>query len=402
MPPLAPPDPATFDDLTERERSALAQLERDAEWESGYSQQHATRPQTIGYSLVDSPVGLCAWVVEKFSAWTDGDGLPEQAVPRDRILDKLMLYWLPRTLSRPAVLGEHARRQPVDLRVGHRRHHRAHRWIRLPARAAATVPALGRATVYRHPPLERARSRRPLPGARGARPVPVPARLYVPHAPAPRGALVWLHPGGFVAGEIDDVDAVCRKLSDRTGLVVLSAAYRLAPEHPYLAALEDVGTASRWLYEHPSPFGVDRARIAIGGQSAGATLAAAHVLRMRDEGGPVPAMQVLAYPVLDPALSARSYAENATGMLLTSERPGWYWDRYLGERPRRRLRPPRRCPLRRPASDPDRGCSTWSFTSSPSHSRAAPAPVTLASHPAASMTSCTASDQRASRSRCTV
>ena len=96
FPPLAPPDPDTFDDLTESERAALDELERVSEWESGYSQEHATRPQSIGYSLADSPAGLCAWIVEKFWAWTDCDGHPENAVSRDELLDNLMLYWLPR------------------------------------------------------------------------------------------------------------------------------------------------------------------------------------------------------------------------------------------------------------------------------------------------------------------
>jgi pimeloyl-ACP methyl ester carboxylesterase len=96
-PPLAPPDPATFDDLTERERAALAGLEHAAEWDSGYSKEHATRPQTIGYALVDSPTALCAWIVEKFRAWTDCDGHPENALTRNQLLDNLMLYWLPRT-----------------------------------------------------------------------------------------------------------------------------------------------------------------------------------------------------------------------------------------------------------------------------------------------------------------
>jgi epoxide hydrolase len=96
-PPLAPPDPATFDDLTERERAALASLDHAAEWESGYSQQHATRPQTIGYALVDSPAALCAWIVEKFWAWTDHDGHLENVLTRDELLDNVMLYWLPGT-----------------------------------------------------------------------------------------------------------------------------------------------------------------------------------------------------------------------------------------------------------------------------------------------------------------
>jgi pimeloyl-ACP methyl ester carboxylesterase len=73
-PPLAGPDPATFDNLTDKERAAIDDLNRSAEWESGYSQEHATRPQTIGYALVDSPVALCAWMVEKFYAWTDCNG----------------------------------------------------------------------------------------------------------------------------------------------------------------------------------------------------------------------------------------------------------------------------------------------------------------------------------------
>ena len=97
MPPLAPPDPATFDDLTERERAALASLEHSAEWDSGYSREHSTRPQTIGYALVDSPAALCAWVIEKFWAWTDCDGDLESVLTRDELLDNLMLYWLPRT-----------------------------------------------------------------------------------------------------------------------------------------------------------------------------------------------------------------------------------------------------------------------------------------------------------------
>jgi pimeloyl-ACP methyl ester carboxylesterase len=97
VPPLAPPDPDTFDDLTASERAALDNLERVSQWESGYSEEHATRPQTIGYSLADSPAGLCAWVVEKFWAWTDCDGHPENAVSRQELLDNLMLYWLPRT-----------------------------------------------------------------------------------------------------------------------------------------------------------------------------------------------------------------------------------------------------------------------------------------------------------------
>jgi len=97
IPPLAPPDPSTFDDLNERERAALASLEHSAEWDSGYSREQATRPQTIGYALVDSPAALCAWIVEKFWGWTECDGHPENVLTRDELLDNVMLYWLPST-----------------------------------------------------------------------------------------------------------------------------------------------------------------------------------------------------------------------------------------------------------------------------------------------------------------
>jgi pimeloyl-ACP methyl ester carboxylesterase len=97
MPPLAPPDRATFDELTAAERAALDSLERAAEWDSGYSTEHATRPQTIGYALVDSPAALAAWIVEKLWAWTDHDGDLESALTRDEVIDNLMMYWLPRT-----------------------------------------------------------------------------------------------------------------------------------------------------------------------------------------------------------------------------------------------------------------------------------------------------------------
>jgi len=94
VPPLAPPDPATFDNLASQERSALESLRRSAAADAGYSTEHGTRPQTIGYALVDSPAALCAWIVEKFWAWTDHDGDLETVVGRDELLDNLMLYWL--------------------------------------------------------------------------------------------------------------------------------------------------------------------------------------------------------------------------------------------------------------------------------------------------------------------
>jgi pimeloyl-ACP methyl ester carboxylesterase len=92
--PIVLPDPDTMSDLTESEQAAMASLSHYMEWDSGYSKQQSTRPQTIGYALVDSPAGLCAWIVEKFWAWTDCDGDPANALTRDEMLDNVMLYWL--------------------------------------------------------------------------------------------------------------------------------------------------------------------------------------------------------------------------------------------------------------------------------------------------------------------
>lgn len=96
-PPLAAPDPATLDGLTDAERAALADLRVAQTDGGGYHAEQSTRPQTVGYGLVDSPAALCAWIVEKFAAWTDGGGHPEGSLTRDQLLDNLMLYWLPGT-----------------------------------------------------------------------------------------------------------------------------------------------------------------------------------------------------------------------------------------------------------------------------------------------------------------
>jgi pimeloyl-ACP methyl ester carboxylesterase len=95
--PIALPDPETLGDLTEREKSAMASMEHYQQWDSGYSKQQSTRPQTVGYGLVDSPTAQAAWILEKFWSWTDCDGHPENVLSRDELLDNVMLYWLPAT-----------------------------------------------------------------------------------------------------------------------------------------------------------------------------------------------------------------------------------------------------------------------------------------------------------------
>ena len=120
--PIAPPDPATMNDLTDREKSALAGMQHYQEWDSGYSKQQSTRPQTVGYGLVDSPAGQAAWILEKFWAWTDCDGHPENVLGRDELLDNVMLYWLPATGASSARLYWESFRtlslDPVRVPVG--------------------------------------------------------------------------------------------------------------------------------------------------------------------------------------------------------------------------------------------------------------------------------------------
>ncbi|HEY1673060.1 MAG TPA: epoxide hydrolase [Streptosporangiaceae bacterium] len=95
--PIAFPDPASAGELTPREQAALDSMSYYDKWDSGYYKQQSTRPQTVGYGLVDSPAGLCAWIIEKFRAWTDCDGDPASVLSRDELLDNVMLYWLPAT-----------------------------------------------------------------------------------------------------------------------------------------------------------------------------------------------------------------------------------------------------------------------------------------------------------------
>ncbi len=115
----ARPDPETMNDLTEKEKSAIAGLQHYQDWDSGYSKQQSTRPQTVGYGLVDSPAGQAAWILEKFWAWTDCDGHPENVLSRDEMLDNIMLYWLPATGASSARLYWESfnNRSPLEVKV---------------------------------------------------------------------------------------------------------------------------------------------------------------------------------------------------------------------------------------------------------------------------------------------
>ncbi len=170
VPPLAPPDPATRDDLTAAERAALRDLEQAGASGSGYAAVQSTRPQTIGYALVDSPAALCAWIVEKLWAWSDHDGDLEQVGrprPRARQRDALLAA-RDRRLGCAPLLGELRRGRGALSRRPPRPGRRAGRLLDLPARGAAGLAAVGGASLPRHPPLGRAATGRALRRARAA------------------------------------------------------------------------------------------------------------------------------------------------------------------------------------------------------------------------------------------
>lgn len=134
----------------------------------------------------------------------------------------------------------------------------------------------------------------------------VPCRLYATSFDAP--VLVYMHGGGWCYGSIETVDRFCRRVADRSGCAVLSVGYRLAPEHVFPAALEDVETVLAYVRKEGSSLGVDPARLAIGGDSAGGQLATVAARRQRDAATPLD-HQVLIYPAIDPLLASESYDE---------------------------------------------------------------------------------------------
>lgn len=165
------------------------------------------------------------------------------------------------------------------------------------------------------------------PGPRG----PIGCRIYTPVQGEALPALLYLHGGGWVLGDIDSHDSVCRALARRAGCVVLSVDYGLAPEHRFPEPLEDSWAGLTWLHENAGMLGVDPERIAVGGDSAGGNLAAVLAHWARDRGGPKIAAQLLIYPVTDFDLDTQSYLNAGTGYGLTRESMRWYWEQYLAD-----------------------------------------------------------------------
>ncbi len=155
-----------------------------------------------------------------------------------------------------------------------------------------------------------------IPGPAGA----IRARLYRANATQSavlQPALVYFHGGGWVIGDLDSHDVLCRQLAEQSGVVVIAVDYRLAPEHRFPAAVDDAFAATRWIVSKAAQFGIDPDRIAVGGDSAGGNLAIVASLMARDAGAPKIAFQLLIYPATDFSMTQMSYAEHGGQLPLT-------------------------------------------------------------------------------------
>jgi len=156
----------------------------------------------------------------------------------------------------------------------------------------------------------------------------VPCRLYRPSANTNIGLLVYYHGGGWVIGDLDTHDGICRSLANKSGHAVLAVEYRLAPEHKFPAAVDDSITALKWAHNNAMKLGIDSNRIAVGGDSAGGNLAA---VVAQQQVVPLK-FQMLIYPCVDASMSFPSIIENVNGPLLTSSLMSWFHHNYLRDK----------------------------------------------------------------------
>ena len=159
----------------------------------------------------------------------------------------------------------------------------------------------------------------------------IPVRVYKPEGAGPFGVLVFYHGGGWVIGDLETHDRECRTLCNHAECVVVAVDYRLAPEHPFPAAVEDAFAALSWVGKNAHELGGDAARIAVGGDSAGGNLAAVVTLLARDAGGPALRFQLLVYPAVDARVEAEyaSREKNAAGPFLLRETMDYFLAQYL-------------------------------------------------------------------------
>ena len=157
----------------------------------------------------------------------------------------------------------------------------------------------------------------------------IPVRVYIPREGEVLPVLVYFHGGGWVLGDLDSVDSLCRSLANAADCVVVSVDYRLAPEHKFPAAIEDAYSATKWTANSATSFNGDPRRIAVAGDSAGGNLAAAVSLMARDKHSPPIVFQLLIYPATNHAFDTTSYSDNAEGYWLSKDDMRWFWNHYL-------------------------------------------------------------------------
>ncbi|BCN38448.1 alpha/beta hydrolase [Alicycliphilus denitrificans] len=162
----------------------------------------------------------------------------------------------------------------------------------------------------------------------------LPARLYAPETGRALPLLLYLHGGGFTVGSVDTHDVLCRELARLAGCMVVSLGYRLAPEHPFPSASDDAWDALAWVAANAARLGADPARLAVGGDSAGGTLAAVGAILARDAGLPL-ALQLLIYPGTTAHQDTPSHTEFAHGPVLDRAAIGWFFDQYIPSRAER-------------------------------------------------------------------
>jgi acetyl esterase len=158
----------------------------------------------------------------------------------------------------------------------------------------------------------------------------VPVRIYRPTSGQPLPALVYYHGGGWVVGDLEMHDDTCRMLATAAHCIVVSADYRLAPEHRFPIPLDDCWSVLRWAASDLSDRGWDGSRLAVGGTSSGGNLAAAVALRARNEGVPL-SLQLLLYPALDSTMATPSWHEFSERYFLTAPQMAWYWRQYADD-----------------------------------------------------------------------
>ena len=154
-------------------------------------------------------------------------------------------------------------------------------------------------------------------------------RIYTPQGAGPFPALVYFHGGGWVIANLDTYDPSCRALTNAAGCVVVSVAYRQAPEFKFPAAPEDAYAATQWVMANAARLNVDPARVAVGGESAGGNLATVTTLMARDRGGKMPVHQMLIYPITNYAFDTPSYREFVNAQPLNTPTMQWFWSYYL-------------------------------------------------------------------------